>query len=285
MTVAVACASGGFKAVFVHGVLSAFERAGLYFDAYAASSASVASTSFAVIGRASEIGVEYWVRARRVLDQPGQGMSQVVLRCIEDYGPLVRPAAFEPDRSRLLIAASEVVTQEAAAVTQGDSARALGRRLLAAAARGDHSWSDEHLHRRMFDSQAPVGALQLDADNFDQVAYASTRMLHAWDIPAWIEGKPFVDASYTCLCPAIELAELRYGEVVAIAAEAGPLWRDLFRRERIPPQWGPTPIKVIRPEQDPGEFGVDFAAASDEGLLITYRHGEDQRRAFLSARG
>src|SRR5437016_9921005 len=111
MTLAVACASGGFKGVFVHGVLSALEEAGLSVEAYAASSASVASASFAVVGRAREIGVEYWIRARQVLNQPGQGMSQVVMQCIEDYAPVVRPAAFEPGRPRLLIPASEVMTQ------------------------------------------------------------------------------------------------------------------------------------------------------------------------------
>src|SRR6266567_375737 len=37
MTLAIACASGGFKGVFVHGVLSAFEEAGLNVEAYAAS--------------------------------------------------------------------------------------------------------------------------------------------------------------------------------------------------------------------------------------------------------
>jgi len=285
MTVAVACASGGFKGVFVHGVLSAFESAGLHVDAYAASSASVASTGFAVVGRASEVGVEYWVRARQVLDRPGQGMSQVLMQCIESYAPVVRPAAFEPGRPRLLIVASEVVTQEAAELTQGGGARGLGRRLLVAAARGDRSWAGKHLERRIFDSQARVGEFQLNADNFDEVAYASTRMLHACDIPAWVEGKPFVDASYTCLCPAIELAELGYSEVVAVAAETGPLWRDLLGREPMPQHWGATPIDVIRPEQDPREFGVDFATASDEGLLAAYRQGEEQGRAFLAAQG
>jgi hypothetical protein len=284
MTLAVACASGGFKGVFVHGVLSALEMAGLGVDAYAASSASVASASFAVVGRASEIGVEYWLRARQVLDEPGQGMSQVVLRCIENYAPVVRPAAFEPGRPRLLIAASEVVTQEAAALTQGEGARGLGRRLLVAAARGDRSWAGQHLLRRIFDSQVRVGEFQLNAGNFDQVAYASTRMLHAWDVPAWIGRKPFVDASYTCLCPAVELAELGYSEVVAVAAATGPLWRDLFGRESMPHDWGAAAIDVIRPEQDPHEFGVDFAAASDEGLLAAYRHGEKQGNTFLAAR-
>ena len=284
-TAAVACASGGFKGVFVHGVLSAFERAGLHLDAYAASSASVSSAGFAVVGRASEVGVEYWVRARHVLDRPGQGMSQVVLECIENYAPLVRPAAFAPGRPRLVIAASEVVTEEAAALTQGEGARGLGRRLLAAAARADRSWADEHLKRRIFDSHARDGVFRLDEDNFDQVTYASTRMLHAWDIPASVEGKPFVDASYTCLCPAVEVAEFGYAEVVAVATEPGPLWRDLFRRERIPRRWGSTSIHVIRPEQEPRDLGVDFADASEDGLLAVYRHGEEQGRAFLAARG
>jgi len=207
------------------------------------------------------------------------------MQCIESYAPVVRPAAFEPGRPRLLIAVSEVVTEEAAALAQGDGARGLGRRLLVAAARGDRSWAGKHLQRRIFDSQVRGGEFQLHADNFDQVAYASTRMLHSWDIPAWIEGKPFVDASYTCLCPAIELAELGNSEVVAVAAETGPLLRDLFGREPMPQQWGATSITVIRPEQDPREFGVDFAAASDEGLLAVYQQGEEQGRAFLAAQG
>jgi predicted acylesterase/phospholipase RssA len=38
---AIACASGGFKAIFVHGVLSAFEEANFLPDAYGAASASV----------------------------------------------------------------------------------------------------------------------------------------------------------------------------------------------------------------------------------------------------
>jgi hypothetical protein len=50
----------------------------------------------------------------------------------------------------------------------------------------------------------------------------------------------------------------------------------------MPQHCGATPIKVIRPEQDPREFGVDFAAASDDGLLAAYRQGEERGRAFLA---
>src|SRR2546423_13969958 len=89
-SLAIACASGGFKGVFVHGVLSAFESAGLHADAYAASSASVASTAFAAVGVANDVGVEYWLRARRVLEGLDAGMSQVVLQCIAGYAPMIR---------------------------------------------------------------------------------------------------------------------------------------------------------------------------------------------------
>ncbi|MEH1919932.1 MAG: hypothetical protein V7L07_02415 [Nostoc sp.] len=41
-------------------------------------------------------------------------------------------------------------------------------------------------------------------------------MLHVW-----IDGKPFIDASYSCLCPAIAMLEAGYQEVIAIAREQG----------------------------------------------------------------
>ena len=265
----------------MHGVLSALEEAEVQAGAYAASSASVASAAFATVGRASQVGVEYWLHARRVLDHPGQGMSQVVLACIERYGPLVRAAAFAADTPRLIIAVSEVVTAEAATLTQGPGARGLGRRLLVAAARGDRSWADQHLCLRLFDSHASPGETRLHEGNFDEAAYASARMLHGWDVPAWVEGKPFVDASYTCLCPARELADLGYGEVIAVATEPAPLWRDLFTREPLPGRLGSTIIRLIEPAFDPREVGVDFATATEAGLQTVYQHGRARAHAFL----
>ena len=46
-------------------------------------------------------------------------------------------------------------------------------------------------------------------------------MLHAWDIPAWINEKPYIDASYTCLCPVIEMIDAGYKQVIAINNEPG----------------------------------------------------------------
>src|SRR5687767_9137857 len=150
---AIACASGGFKGVFAHGVLSAFEAAGFRADAYAASSASVASTAFAAAGLAGKVGVEYWLRAARVLERSGATMSDVVLQCVRDYAPLVRTALFEPGMPRLMIAASAVTSPEAAEQTQGTGASMLGRRLLVAAGRSDRTWADANLALHLYDSQ------------------------------------------------------------------------------------------------------------------------------------
>ena len=281
---AVACASGGFKGVFVHGVLSAFENAGLHAAVYAGSSASVASTAFAAVGLANEIGVEYWVRARRVLDRPDAGMSDVVLQCILDYAPLIHERLFEPDMPKLVIPASAVTSRESAAETQTERARALGRRLLVAAARGDHSWADINLARHLFDSKGSEGSYCLDRGNFDAVAYASARMLHAWAVPAWVNGEPYVDASYTCSCPAEEMAEAGYGTVIAVATEPGPLYRDVFRTRQIV-TGGPAgaTIHIVQPPTDPKTLGVDYADATEDGLVAVYELGRAVGSRFMAS--
>lgn len=284
-SLAVACASGGFKGVFVHGVLSAFEAAGLRADAYAASSASVASTAFAAIGIANEVGVEYWLRARRVLDRPSGGMSEVVLQCIADYAPIIRASLFRPGMPRFVIAASAVITREGASQTQGDAARALGRRLLVDAARRDCSWAKAHLALQLFDSASPSQAGRLSPDNFDDVAYASTRMLHAWTVPAWVDARAYVDASYTCACPAVEMAHAGYAALIAVAPEPGPIYRDLFRTEALPETERGVPIHMVRPGADPRDMGVDYADATDGGLVEVYRRGEEQGRKFADLWG
>jgi hypothetical protein len=284
--VAIACASGGFKGVFVHGVLSAFEEAGVRVDAYAASSASVASTAFAVAGLAGKVGVEYWLRAARVLERSGATMSDVVLQCVRDYAPLVREALFEPGMPRLIIAASAVTSPEAAEQTQGPGASTLGRRLLVAAGRSDRRWADANLALHLYDSQPgrePVfhGTTRpLTPGNFDEVGYASARMLHGWPVPATIEGQPYIDASYTCLCPAREAAAAGHTRVIAIACEPGPLYRDVFRSAEIGED---SEVTLIRPTVDPRDQGVDYVGASEAGLIAVYEAGFERGRAFLSS--
>lgn len=280
-SLAIACSAGGFKGVFVHGVLSALEEAGVYADGYAAASSSVFPAIGAALREANEIGLRYWRSALHTLQQPGNGMSEVVLHSIAESSQPLHNFLLQPDMARFFIATSAVVTAEGAEQTQGDGARRLGRRLLVSAARGDSSWARQHLRKHVFDSAATNEAYRLTSENIEAVMYASTRMLHAWTIPATIAGQAFIDASYTCACPAIEMAQEGYKTVIAIATEVGPLYRDIFASEQIPDRWGKTPIHIIRPAQDLAKLGTGFTEVTDDGLVVVYEHGKEQGRAFL----
>ncbi|WP_193199442.1 hypothetical protein [Nostoc sp. MG11] len=277
----IACASGSFKGVFVHGVLSAFESLNNRANAYAGASSSTLITACAAIDKACEVGIEYWYQAIKFSEQSGSNMSQTVLQSIKEYAPMLRAHLFLPDTPRLIIAASKVVTPEGAEETQGNKARRLGRQLLICAARGERTWVDKHLKTHLFDTAASEETLQLNANNFDEVAYASTRMLHAWDIPAWVDKKPYIDASYVCSCPAVELAQLGCSEVIAVATEPGDLYRDLFQTALVPTSWKDVPIHIIRPDVDLKELGVDFTNATKDGLRTAYQHGENKGKEFV----
>jgi hypothetical protein len=283
-SLAIACCSGGFKGIFVHGVLSALEAAGISAGAYAAASSTVFPAICAAIGQADEIGLRYWRSAIHTLHQPGNSMSEVVLYSIAESRHLLRESLFQPGRPRFLIATSAVKTPEAAELTQGDGARRLGRRLLLQAARGDRSWRDQHLESYIFDTAAPDGKHRLTPNNIEAVTYASTRMLHAWNVPAWVGDQPFIDAAYTCACPALELAQLGYREVIAIATEPGPLYRDIFQSEPIPERRGDTIIHTVRPEKNIATLGADFTSVSEEGMVAAYKYGQQAGRAFATSR-
>src|SRR5947209_11241276 len=280
---AIASSAGGFKGVFAHGVLSALEEAGVQAAVYAAASSSVFPSISAAIGRANEIGLRYWRSSIETLKQPGKGMSEVVLQSIAESGPAFFDDIFQPGTPRLLLATSAVSPSEAAVQTQSDNARRLGRRLLLLAARGDSSWAAEHLRACLFDTAAAQAEHRLTRANIDAVIYASTRMLHAWSIPAEVAGKPYIDACYTCTCPAIELAQMGYREVIAIATEPGPLYRDIFQSTPIPSNWEGTPIHIIQPDIDPAQQGVDFTSMAEEGMVAVYEYGKEKGREFLMA--
>ena len=266
--------SGGFKGIFVHGVLCGLEETGLRASAYASASSSTMPAAYAACGRVREMDLGIWTESDRILRLPGSTMSDVVLHNIRTLGPSLHEMLFAPGAARFCIATSLVITAEAAAITQSSAARRLGRRLLIDAARHNSSWPDAHLAARLFDSQSPDPALLLNAGNFDEVAYATTRMLHAWHIPATIAGLPYIDASYKCLCPALEMAELGYTEVIAIGTEPGPLRRDLFSAETI------SRCQVIQPEYNLEDAGVDFTRATPEGLARVFEEGVRCGRAF-----
>jgi hypothetical protein len=282
---AIACSVGGFKGVFVHGVLSALEAAGIRADAYGAGSSSIFPAACAVIGLANEIGLRYWRSAFHTLAQPGNGMSEVVLHSIAASRHFLHGPLFQPGSPRFIIATTAVITPEAAEMTQGDGARRLGRRLLIAASRKDRTWVDQHFRLYLFDSASSDDAHHLSSTNIDEVIYASTRMLHAWNIPAAIAGHPYVDASYTCTCPAVELAHLGYRDVIAIATEPGAVYHDIFQTELLPSTCNGTCIHIIQPDYNLAMMGTDFTTFTEEGMDIVYAYGQEKGREFLGECG
>ena len=122
----------------------------------------------------------------------------------------------------------------------------------------------------------------LTQDNLKDVLYATTRMLHAWRTPSWIDGLPYVDASYTCLCPAIELTRLACDRVVAISPELGDVYRDLFQTEVLPMSHDSVPIDIIQPQVDLAEIGVDYLKVTDEGLETAFELGREAGKTYLS---
>jgi hypothetical protein len=281
--VGVAIASGSFKGVFGHGVVTAFESYGLPVAAYGCASSSVVAGSLAAVGQAASAGVDLWLdmQARAV---ERVGMSEVVLGSIAEHGPIVRAALVDGSAIRLVIATSRVRTTEAAEQTQGPQARSLGRRLLVAAGRGQGDWAAEHLEPECFDSGGTESPLT--AGRYDDVAYASTRMLHAWAVPATIAGRPYVDASYTCLCPVNGVFAAGCPTVIAVGTEPGPIATSLFdaRPVRESVAHGST-IDEIRPPVDLATLGVDFLRATPEGLRVAYRLGIEAGEKYLAQRG
>lgn len=278
-TTAIACATGGFKGVFVSGVLDGFEAAGLRVGAYAAASSSVLPSAAAVVGQSARLGLDHWLKGQRMMARPKTNMSAMILASIADNQAWLLEALFAAGAPRFLIAASQV-SKAAASETQGTGARRRGRALLLAAARGDRSWIDEHLRLELFDSASDNPRLRLTRSNFVQVAYASTRMLHAWDVPAWVDGRPYVDAFYTCACPATQMIDLVAEQVIAVATEP-VLYRDIMQDQPVPSSWRKRPIHILAPEFDPAEYGVNYTTASEQGLTLVYEHGRDRAREFL----
>ena len=282
-TIAIACESGGFRCVFVHGVLDALEEAGVRAVAYAAASASVLPAALAAIGRAREAGVRYWHDALEVRMREGNGMSEMVLAGLARYAPQIEDRLFANDAPRFVIAVSEVVDRLVAEGTQGALASRMGREQLLAMARGDASWADAALRAVMFDTH-DGGERRLDRESFREAAYASSRMLHAWRVPATIAGRPYIDASYTVGFPARVLAEGGAATIVAIATGTAPAFTNLYRNEPLGSHAGPVPIELIAPPVDLKEIGVDFTTASIEGLDRGYALGRECAITWLRSR-
>ena len=72
--------------------------------------------------------------------------------------------------------------------------------------------------------------------------YAATRMGHAWHMPTYINGKPYIDGSYTSICPVLQIAKLGYKELICITTEHKDTFVDLFSEMEIPPN-----VIVLKP--------------------------------------
>ena len=280
-SLAIATPVGSFKGAFAHGVLTALEAAGIVADAYAAASSSVIPASWAAIGQASNLGVDYWLAGLAALERPQQNMSKIVQRGIRVFSKELRQQLYQPQTPTLFIATNAVITATAAAHTQTHLAQDLGKQLLRASVRQDRSWVDANLRLTLFSTHHPEPQHQITPTNFPAVAYASSRIMHAWEIPAWIDGQPYVDAAYTCLCPALAMVAAGYQQTIAIANEPGTMYRDMFHIDAVPTHAQGVPIHIIRPDFPLKELGVDFTKATPEGLVAVYRHGRDQGAKYV----
>ena len=282
MAIGIACSSGSYKGVFVHGVLSAFTEGNLYADAYATASSSVVPGAFAAISQLEYLnGVSYWKQAFRSYKEHDSNISQAILDGIKVIYPLLSDMLFKAQIARFCVAVSAVLTKEAAEQTQGEGARRLGQQLILATRKRDTTWADSNLETRLFDTKAEKSELRLTPENLGQVFYATTRMLHAWKEPAWIDNRPYIDASYTCLCPAIQLVELGYSQVIAISPEPREFYVDLFQSKVLPESYRGTTILKIQPQCNLRDMGVDYLAVSDEGFERVYEIGIQAGKDFL----
>lgn len=280
-SLAIATPVGSFKGAFAHGVLTGLEEAGIVADAYAAASSSVIPASWAAIQRASDLGIDYWLAGLSALQYPQQNMSKIVQRGIRIFSKQLAQYLYQPQNPSLYIATNAVINPTAAAQTQTHLARELGKSLLRASVHKDRSWVDANLRFTLFSTHHPEAHQRITPNNFPAVAYASSRIMHAWDIPAWIDGKPYVDAAYTCLCPALAMVAAGYEETIAIANEPGTMYRDMFHIEPIPDRIRDVPIHIIRPDFPLKVLGVDFTKATPDGLVAVYQHGRDKGLEFV----
>jgi hypothetical protein len=273
MKIAAACASGSAKGVFVHGVLAALQERGIPIEAYAASSSSTIPAAFAAAGRLSDLGgAAYWERGAEMLREL-KDVAMVVKWGITEALQTLGDSLFLPGARRFILAASHVATPEAAETTQGDGAKSLGLDQLRKMKMKDSSWADANLACHLFDTMAEARTIALTAENLADALYATTRMLHAWKAPGWIDGRPYVDASYTCMCPALEIVQLGYDYVIAISPETGPSYRDFYQARVIPPEWNGARILFLQPDFDLKEIGVDYLSARGDGLQRAFDLG------------
>ncbi|MBE7412358.1 MAG: hypothetical protein L6Q54_12595 [Leptospiraceae bacterium] len=128
-----------------------------------------------------------------------------------------------------------------------------------------------------------INKYQLNKDNIKDVLYATTRLLQGWKEPAWIDNEAYIDGAYTCGCPVKETIAAGFNKVIAISAEMGGFYSDLFGAIEITDTMEDATILKIQPDIDLGDIGVNFLTATDEGLEKAYDHGFQKGISFLES--
>lgn len=271
--IAICCLSGGYKNAFTQGVLTAFEESGLKADVYTACSSSALISAFAAFGEIKQLDLTLWENGYAISQEDGGDQSRAMLHSIQELTPVIKRKLWEPSASRLVIATSRITTSDAIAIAQSEGAKRLGQKLLLNALRHNPEWKDQNLQLELFDTRADEKGRLLTRENFHEVAYATTRMLHAWKIPAYIENCAYIDGSYSSHFPIDFLAELKCERIICIGAEKDKVFTNIFMQEEIPCQIGGTSIDIIKPDFDLKDIGLDYYTITNDGLNSGFEHG------------
>jgi hypothetical protein len=284
MKIGIACSAAGGKGVFVHGVLVAFAEAGLKAHIYGAASSTAIVAAFATTGQLGMLqGSAYWKERHARYVQNDYDIGKTILESIPEAAATLSVKLFKSDSAACAVAVSAVITKEAEELTQGPQARRLGQQLIISTRKRDKSWAEKNLELRLYETDSEHVQYRLTPQNLPEVLYATTRLLHAWKTPAWVEGFPCVDAIYLCNCPAIELAQRGCNKVIAISPEEGQVYRDFFRAEKLPSSYGNIPILMVQPLLNLAEIGVNYVNVTDEGLEKAYELGLRAGTEFLQS--
>ena len=120
--IAIATTSGGYKSVFIQGVLSAFEEKGFYASAYGSCSSSAMVTALATVKKLSDFPLSTWYNGYKISQQEHMSQSDAAYHAINRIYPLIKNEIFESDK-RFLVATSFVHNEEAASITQAKMAK------------------------------------------------------------------------------------------------------------------------------------------------------------------
>jgi len=189
MKIGIACSAGGPKGVFVHGVLVAFAEAGLKAHIYGAASSTAIVAAFAATEQLGMLrGSAHWKEKHARVVQNNYDVGKTILESLPEATAALSVKLFKSDSAAYAVAVSAIMTKEAQELTQGPQARRLGQQLVISTRKRDKSWAEKNLELRLYETGSEEVQYRLTPQNLAEVLYATTRMLHAWKTPAWIEG-------------------------------------------------------------------------------------------------